>query len=56
MGKIGKGGQHAPDSVPTRESKGGQYAPDFATHFSTSRGVSICRTVTQNMSENRKKN
>ncbi|MDP3645296.1 MAG: hypothetical protein Q8S54_19185 [Bacteroidota bacterium] len=56
MRKIGKGGQHAPDFVPTRESKGGQYAPDFATHFATSKGVSICRTVTQNTREEPEKN
>jgi hypothetical protein len=53
--KIEKGGQYAPDSVPTRQSKGGQDAPDFATHFSTLKGVSICRIVTQNTCENPEK-
>jgi len=41
---------------PTRESKGGQDAPDFATHFATSKGVSICRIATQKTCEKPKKN
>jgi len=50
-----EGGQHPPDSVHGLLIKGGQDAPDFATHFATSKGVSICRTVTQNMCEKPKK-
>jgi len=53
--KIGKGGSTCSGFGPDPRIKGGQDAPDLATHFATSKGVSICRTVTQNTRENPEK-
>jgi len=33
VGKIGKGGQHAPDSVTGPPMKGGQFAPAWTGYF-----------------------